>query len=50
MSIRSLGVELFHVDGRMKRQTDRQTDISKLIVSFSNLANAPKNCGTIALP
>jgi len=34
MKIRSVEVELFHVDGR--------TDITKLIVAFRNFANAPK--------
>jgi len=34
MKIRSVEAELFHVDGR--------TDMTKLIVAFSNLANAPK--------
>jgi hypothetical protein len=27
-------------------QTDRQTDVTKLIVAFSNFANASKNCDT----
>jgi len=30
--------ELFHADGR----TDRETDMSKVIVAFRNFANAPK--------
>jgi hypothetical protein len=30
---------LFHTDGR----TDGQTDITKLTVTFSKFANAPKN-------
>jgi t-SNARE complex subunit (syntaxin) len=34
MKIRPLGVELFHVD--------RQTDMTKLTVAFSNFVNAPK--------
>jgi Fe-S-cluster formation regulator IscX/YfhJ len=48
MKIRPVGAELFHADGR----TDRQTDMTKLIVAFSNFANAPKKheeskaCGT----
>jgi hypothetical protein len=29
--------EFFHANGR---QTDRQTDMTKLVVAFSNLANA----------
>jgi hypothetical protein len=36
MKIRSVGAELF--DG------DRQTDMTKLIVEWRNLANEPKNC------
>jgi hypothetical protein len=31
--------ELFHADG----QTDRQTDVTKLIVAFRNFAYAPEN-------
>jgi hypothetical protein len=30
--------------GRTDRQTDRPTDMTKLIVAFRNFANAPKNC------
>jgi hypothetical protein len=30
--------ELFHAD----RRTDRRTDTTKLVVAFSNFANAPK--------
>jgi len=35
MKIRSVEAELFHAD--------EQTDLTKLIVFFHNLANAPKN-------
>jgi hypothetical protein len=35
MKIRQMGVGLFHVDGR--------TDTTKLILAFSNFANAPKS-------
>jgi hypothetical protein len=38
MKIRPLGAELSHVDG----QTDRRTDLTKLIVAFRSFANAPK--------
>ena len=31
-----VGAEVFHADG--------QTEMTKLIVTFSNFANAPKNC------
>ena len=33
-----LGVELFHAEG----QTDRRTDMLKLIVAFRNFANVSK--------
>jgi len=36
MKIRTLGVELFYAV--------RRTDMTKLIVAFRNLVNAPKNC------
>jgi hypothetical protein len=39
MKIRPVGAELFHAD----IQTDRRTDMAKLIVAFRNFANAPKN-------
>ena len=32
---------MFHVDGRTDRGIERQTDITKLMVAFSNFANAP---------
>jgi len=35
MKIRPVGTELFH-------WTDRQTDMTKLIVAFLNFANAPE--------
>jgi hypothetical protein len=37
MKVRPLGTE-FHAD----EQTDRQTDMTNLIVAFRNFANAPK--------
>jgi hypothetical protein len=36
MKIRPLGAQLFHTD----RQTDRQTDMTKLIVTFRNFAKS----------
>jgi len=39
MKIRLVGAEVFYEDGR----TDRQTDMTKLIVAFRSFANAPKN-------
>jgi len=38
MTIRQLGDESFHVDGR----TDGQTDMTKLRVAFHNFVTAPK--------
>ena len=35
MKIRPVGAELFHAD--------RRTDITKLVVAFRNVANAPRN-------
>jgi hypothetical protein len=37
MKIRPVGAELFYVE----RQTDERTDMTKLIIAFSNSANAP---------
>jgi len=39
MKIRSVGADLIHADG----QTDRQTDMTKLMVAFRNYARSPKN-------
>ena len=39
MKIATVGAEFFHADG----QTKGQIDVTKLIVAFSNFANAPKN-------
>jgi hypothetical protein len=39
----SLEVELFHVKEQPDGQADRQTDMTKLIVSFRNFANVPNN-------
>ena len=38
----SMGAELLNADGR----TDRQTDMTKLIVALRNFANASKNEST----
>jgi len=43
MKIHSVGVELFHLDGR----TDRQTDMTEPIVAFRIFANAPTNGTTL---
>ena len=46
MKIRLLGTELFHAggltDGQIDRKTDRQTDMTKLIVAFRNFTNMLK--------
>jgi hypothetical protein len=38
MKIRPVGAELFHAGGR----TDRQTDMTKLVVVFRKFAKTPK--------
>ena len=47
MNISAVAAELFHAEGRTDRlvgwQTDRKTDMSNLIVTFCNSANALKN-------
>ena len=43
IDIRPMGAELFHADGR----TDRQIDITRLIVAFRNFANVPNNAHCI---
>jgi hypothetical protein len=46
MEIRLVTAEFFHADGqthrRTDRHTDRQADITQLILGFRNIANAPK--------
>jgi hypothetical protein len=47
MKICPVGAELFYADGRTDgqkdEQTDRLTDMTKLIIAFRNFANATKN-------
>ena len=43
MKIRPVGAELLHADGETGGRTDRQTDMTKPIVSFRNFAKARKN-------
>ena len=45
IKILAMGAELFHAD----KQTDGQTDMTKLIVAFCNFANAPKNSYSLKL-
>ena len=42
VKIRSVRTVLFRENGWTDRQTDRQTDMTKLIVAFRNSANASK--------
>jgi len=42
MKIRPVRAELFHA----YRKTDRRKNMTKLIVTFRNFANAPRNCAT----
>ena len=42
MIILSVDAELFHVKRQTGGQTDRETDMSKLIIAFCNFAIAPK--------
>ena len=39
MKIHPVGAELFHAD----RQMDTRTDTTKVIVTFHNFVNTPKN-------
>jgi hypothetical protein len=43
MKIRPIGAELFH--GTDGWRADGRIDLTKLVVAFSNFANASKNCG-----
>ena len=43
MKIRSATAELLQADERTDRLTDRRTDMTKLVVAFRNIPNAPKH-------
>jgi len=43
IKIRPLKAELFYADGETSRQADRDTDKTKLIVTFRNSAKVPRN-------
>jgi hypothetical protein len=43
IKILPMEAELFHAERRTEGQTDRQTDMTKLIVAFRNFAKATKN-------
>jgi len=42
IKIRPLGAAFFHANGRTDGRTDRQTEMTNMIVDFRNFANAPK--------
>ena len=42
-----MGAELFYADGRTGGRTEGQTDVTNLIVTYRNFANAPKKCKLI---
>jgi hypothetical protein len=48
IKIRQPVAELFLADGQKYKETDGQTDMTKLIVAFRNFAKAPKT-GTLNL-
>jgi len=43
MTVLIVRAKLFHEVGRMDGKTDRRIDITNLIVTFRNFANASKN-------
>jgi len=43
MKVRAVGEELFHVNGRIERWTDRQMETHDETIAFRKFANAPKN-------
>jgi hypothetical protein len=43
MNICPVGARLFRAGGQTDGCTDGQTDMTKLLVSFRNFANAPEN-------
>jgi hypothetical protein len=47
MITRSVGAELLHAHKERERETDRQTDKTKLTVAFRDYANEPKNADGI---
>jgi len=44
MKLLPLGAELFQADGQTNKQTNIERNMTKLIVSFHNFANAPLSC------
>ena len=50
MKIRLGGADVFHADGRSdKLNTDRHTDVTKLILAFHSFAISPKSSYVILL-
>ena len=45
MKIHPVGAESLHVGDRTDRETDKRTEMTRLIIAFRNFANAPKKCG-----
>jgi len=41
IKIRRVGAKLFHAGRRTDRETNRWTDMTKVIVTFRNFMNAP---------
>jgi len=41
MKISPVGAELLHAGGQKDGRTDRQTDMTELLVAFCNFANVP---------
>jgi hypothetical protein len=48
IQILPVGAEVLRADRRRDRQTNRETDMTKLIVAFRSLANPPKNVELLA--
>jgi len=44
MRIRPLEAEMFHPDRPTDRQTEREIDMTKLIVAFRSFTDASKKC------
>jgi hypothetical protein len=51
VKIKLVTAEMFHADrqtdGQMNKWTDRQTDMTKLILTYCNISNATKTRSTV---
>jgi len=51
VKIKLVRAEMFHADrqtdGQMNKWTDRQTDMTKLILTYCNISNATKTRSTV---